>query len=99
MLTSSATLIPKESIPSLRFEKKECLPNEADRIDRKMNLEKAVILGNTYKKKVRITFETETGAKIVETTVWAVTERNILLKSGVYLPIGAIIDVDLYTPS
>ena len=95
----TATLIPKEAISNLRFDKAEHLESEAERIERKHNLEKAVVLGNSYKKKVRIVFQTTLGLRAVETTIWAVTEKNILLKSGVYIPISNIVEVDLYTPS
>ncbi len=51
-------------------------------------------LGNEFKGKVAITFNTKGGAKKVTTTVWAVTEKYIQLKSNVLIPIKAIIDVD-----
>ena len=51
-------------------------------------------LGNEFKGKVTITFNTKNGAKRVSTTVWAVTENFIQLKNNIHIPIKSIIDLD-----
>lgn len=51
-------------------------------------------LGNEFKSKATITFNTTDGVKKVNTTVWAVTERFIQLKNNVHIPIKSIIDID-----
>lgn len=51
-------------------------------------------LGNEFKGKATITFNTTEGAKKVYTTVWAVTEKFIQLKNNVHIPIKSIIDID-----
>ena len=50
-------------------------------------------LGNEFKAKATITFNTVDGPMKVETTVWSVTEKYIQLKSNVHIPIKCIIDV------
>ena len=85
--------IIKESIPKLHFKNQDVLNSEFDRELRNQNLFKAMILGNTYKKKVTIVFETADGPKMVETTVWASTERDILLKNGINIPIRSILEI------
>lgn len=51
-------------------------------------------LGNEFKGKVTLTFNTKEGAKKVSTTVWAVTEKFIQLKNNIHIPIKSIIDID-----
>jgi hypothetical protein len=61
-----------------------------------MNLNRALILGNAYRRKIKLIFETTDGIKQVETTIWAVTEQNVVLKGGKFIPINAIIKVKVY---
>lgn len=56
-------------------------------------LEYAVRLGNEYKGKTIITFQSSEGPLTVETTVWSVTEKNIQLKGGIIIPLSSIIMV------
>lgn len=51
-------------------------------------------LGNEFKSKARITFQTEEGPKSVETTVWLLTDHYIQIKNGVMIPLRSILDVD-----
>ena len=50
-------------------------------------------LGNEFKSKATITFNTTEGPKKVSTTVWSVTEKYIQLKNSVHIPIKSIIDI------
>ena len=51
-------------------------------------------LGNEFKSKATIVFQTADGPKRIETTVWSLTERYIQIKSGVLIPLKSIIEVD-----
>jgi len=51
-------------------------------------------LGNEFKAKATITFNTTEGHKRVTTTVWAVTEKYIQLKNNIHIPIKCIVDID-----
>jgi len=53
----------------------------------------ATRLGNEFKGKTAITFQTTDGSKTVETTVWSVTEHYIQLKGGINIPLKSIIDI------
>jgi hypothetical protein len=53
----------------------------------------AVRLGNEYKGKTNITFETTYGPCEVETTVWSVTDDYLQLKGGTLIPLSSIINV------
>lgn len=50
-------------------------------------------LGNGYKGKVSIEFNTVDGPKRVNTTIWSVTEKYIQLKNNVHIPIKSIIEI------
>jgi len=88
------TLIEKESIAECNFAKEDVLSDESLRQLRYEQLEKAEILGNNYKRKVRITFKTEENETLnIETTIWAVGKDYIELKAGIMIPIRAILDI------
>lgn len=53
----------------------------------------AVRLGNEFKGKTAISFNTTEGERTVETTVWSLTDRYIQLKGGILIPLASITDV------
>jgi hypothetical protein len=95
MIASAVREIAKEQIPQLHFVEREVLFNDDDKKSRKNELYKAMLLGNLNKAKSKITFATQNGLRKVETTVWAVDEKEVLLKYGFFIPIHSIIRVDL----
>lgn len=56
-------------------------------------VDRAVVLGNGSKSKVKILFQTKEGLRMVHTTVWAATEEYIILKGGRSIPMDAILDI------
>ena len=85
----SENLIEKEEIRNLTI-----VAAEEDRSNFwKEKLEYAVRLGNEFKSKTNITFNTSEGPKTVETTVWSLTENYIALKAGILIPLNSLIDV------
>ena len=91
--------VRKENIPTLHFDSHEVLGTDFEKQQRRENLYKAMVLGNTYKKKVTIRFETDEGSKEVQTTIWAATDDSVLLKGGIHIPIRCIREVNLYRPA
>lgn len=87
--------INKEAIPQMEFPSSEVLSSEFEKEMRNENLFKAMIMGNTYKKKVKIIFDTIDGTKVVKTTIWASTENDILLKNGINIPINSIREIEI----
>ena len=84
-----ATFIAKEQIPEYRI-----VPAFVDRSSVWLNqLQYSCRLGNEFKGKTVITFETTQGPKTVETTVWSVTDNHVTLKGGVYIPLNSVIDL------
>lgn len=60
----------------------------------KTKLDEAQRLGNEFKSKAVITFNTTIGPKRVDTTIWSVTEKYIQLKNNVHIPLKSLIDID-----
>ena len=85
-----ATAIAKEEIPLYHI-----VPAFVDRSDYwTEQLQYATRLGNEFKGKTSITFETKEGPKTVTTTVWSVTDRFLQLKGGMTIPLHSVIEVD-----
>ncbi len=82
--------IEKEKIEGLRFPQTEVLVDKDKIAERTENLKRALVLGNMEHGKARIYFEDDTSQKVVETTVWGVTDKRIILKHGVVIPIHRV---------
>ena len=95
-VTVTPTVVAKESIGTLSFPRLEVLQTEDAIKVRAHALDRAIRLGNNQKRKVKIVFEDSSGTKMTETTIWAVTERNILLKGGIFIPINRIHSINPY---
>ena len=92
-MTPDIEIIAKEDISKFHFVHKEVLPDVEDRRLRFADLNKAMILGNSHKSKVKIVFQTEEGIKAVETTIWSVDEDEVSLKGGINIPMQSIKEV------
>jgi len=82
--------IEKESIHSLKFPASEVLNDSTAISQRHSDLNRALALGNLEHGKTRIFFEDNQSKKVVETTVWGVTDDVVILKKGVGIPIKRI---------
>jgi uncharacterized protein (UPF0248 family) len=92
----TTTIVAKEIITQLTFPKSDVLLSENKQSERKRQVIKAMKLGNNKKHKVKIIFEDLEGLKKVETTIWGVTEKNIILKQGALIPIHRIHEIKFY---
>jgi hypothetical protein len=82
--------IDKEAISGLRFPENEVLKDPNSIVDRNLALNRALSLGNLEHSKARIYFEDDTSLKMVETTVWGLTDKRVILKQGIVIPINRI---------
>lgn len=81
--------IAKEEIPLYRI-----IPAFVDKSEQwRKEIEYAVRLGNEFKGKTAITFETTQGPKEVETTVWSLADGYLQLKGGMLIPLQSIINI------
>lgn len=87
------TSILKENLHMMHFATDEVLTDAAERNHSKFLLDKALMLGNDFKQKVKIVFKADRGIYAVETTVWAVTDSHVELKAGKDMPIKCIPEV------
>lgn len=83
-------LINKEDVKDYHFLK---VDEGASKVT-KEKLERALRLGNEFKGKTRITFLTDKGAKMIETTVWTLNENHIQIKGSVSIPLKSLIDLE-----
>ncbi|MBD3636409.1 MAG: hypothetical protein HUJ25_03630 [Crocinitomicaceae bacterium] len=86
-------VITKDLIHHLHFPKEEVLNSSFDKNVRNKDLEQAIVLGNVYHSKVAILFEDIEGQKKVETTIWGVTDKAVILKGDIMIPIHRIIRI------
>ena len=90
MLSTSFKLIEKEKIEDLKFPASDVLSDNSKIRDRHRDLNRALSLGNLEHTKIKIFFEDDTSCKMVETTVWGVTDKRVILKQGVVIPINRV---------
>lgn len=94
-MQTPVALVLKEQLPGLvSLNSEDVLKTEQEQKYRARMLYMAMILGNGYKNKVKITFESIDGPKKVDTTVWATTDTSVLLKGGISLPVCTIYSVE-----
>jgi hypothetical protein len=82
--------IEKETIQLLSFPQSDVLETLEEMQQRHLDLYRALALGNLEHSKIRIYFEDNQSKKVVETTVWAVTDQRVILKQGHSIPINRI---------
>ena len=87
--------VDKENISGLKFPESDVLKTRDDMKMRVTNLERALKLGNLEHNKIKIVFEDSECIKEVNTTVWGVTDKRVILKQGVVIPIHRIHQVEV----
>lgn len=92
-MTINYEIIEKENIETLKFPHNEVLNDETAISQRKNELERALSLGNLEHSKIQIYFQDDLSQKMVETTVWALTDESVVLKKGVGIPINRILKI------
>jgi hypothetical protein len=89
-MNANFEIIEKESIESLRFPEADVLEDKEEIHLRDSELNRALSLGNLEHSKIKIYFEDDTSKKVVETTIWGITDKRVILKQGVVIPISRI---------
>lgn len=95
MNTGEFIEVEKENVANLHFPMEEILRNSGQKEARQQGIDRAISLGNLEHYKVKIYFADDEGEKVVHTTIWGVTDRAILLKQNVVLPIHRIIKLEI----
>lgn len=95
MILTGFELVQKEEVAGFHFPKEEVLKKESEIAARRKSLKTAISLGNLEHEKVRIYFSDNEGNKYVETTIWGLTDHEIVLKQNVVLPIQRVIKLEI----
>lgn len=94
-LQSQVYKTQKEFLYLLKFDKKDVLEDRTEQKLRFHELYRGMQLGNLYKNKVLITFKDSLdNLLMVNTTIWGLTQKSIILKKGVTIPIHSILKVE-----
>jgi len=83
----------KNKINELLFPSEEVLHSKKEIQQRTRDIERAILLGNNYKTKVKIIFEDNEGIKQIKTTIWGITDKWILLNKALVIPIHRIHEI------
>lgn len=86
-------VIDKEALQSLRFPDEDVLHDKDAVKARHDDLQRALTLGNLERSKIKIYFEDDTSSKVVDTTVWGLTDKRVILKQGAVIPIHRVYKV------
>lgn len=89
-MTDGFNIIDKEDVALLKFPQTDVLTDDQEIKTRLSEINRALSLGNLEHSKIKIFFEDTESKKVVDTTVWAVTDKNVILKQGVMIPINRI---------
>src|SRR5882672_6033850 len=89
----SHPLVAKEQIPSQLFKGEDVLKNNEEKKDRLSKLQHAFQSNRRSYSKAKIVFDTITETLVVIDHVWELTDKNVLLKGGITLPISSIREV------
>lgn len=95
MNTATYERIEKEQITNLKFPSSEVLKDTEEIKERENELNRALALGNLENIKMKIYFEDDSSLKMVETTVWGVTDKRVILKQGTVIPINRVHKISL----
>lgn len=90
METTQYQLIDKEAVDNLHFPENDVLTSAESKAERATDLKTAMTLGNLEHTKIRIYFEDDTSFKVVDTTVWGITDKRVILKQGLVIPINRV---------
>lgn len=86
-------VIDKEAVTGLRFPDTDVLTDKEEIKQRAADLQRCLSLGNLEHSKIKIYFEDDTSPKVVDTTVWGLTDKRVILKQGIVIPIHRVTKV------
>ena len=90
ILAQAPQYIEKEEVSELTFPRVDVIGTMAKRMIRSSTVLQAMRLGNLDRFKVKIIFEDDEDVKMVDTTIWSVTEKMLVLKAGIMIPVHRV---------
>ncbi|MBS1646356.1 MAG: hypothetical protein JST67_03325 [Bacteroidetes bacterium] len=85
--------IEKEAIAGLHFPEADVLKEKEIIKQRTADLERCLSLGNLEHHKIKIYFEDDASSKVVDTTVWGLTDKRVILKQGITIPVHRVVKI------
>ncbi len=83
-----------EEVRKLKFPEEDVLNDVEAKFQRQRDLQKATVLGNSYKQKVIVFFKDDESKKHLITTIWQSTSDHISFKNGNVLPVKSILKIE-----
>ena len=81
-------------LSSIQFKNEDVLNSFSEQSERLKMLTIAMKLGNNHKQKVRIRFmNTNDQIMEIKAKVWSVTEKYVILRNSITIPIASILEV------
>jgi hypothetical protein len=91
----AARILQQEQLLTVAFKNDNNLYVQEQIKMKDQKLYMAMLMGNNYYNNVRIIFNTEEGESEIISRVWARTDKFIVLRGGVFIPINSVIDIIL----
>lgn len=86
--------VKKESQEKLlRFPKIDVLEHRIDQVNDALNLKRAFFTENLNRTRLKIFFNDHSGLQKVETSVWTISKKAIILKNNTVIPLSDIVAV------
>lgn len=93
-MSANIQTVKRTEIKSLKFPKEDVLNNKNEKICRFVELHKALYLNDLKRDKIKIVFSDDTtNLKKIETTIKAVTQKAVVLKNSIVIPVARIVSV------
>jgi hypothetical protein len=86
--------IKPERVNTLKFTETDVLQEKESILQRQRDLQKAMVLGNSFKQKVILMFKDGSSKKHTITTVWHSNSEHISLKGGIVLPVKSVYKIE-----
>lgn len=87
------TQVAEKQTKVLKFPQVNILEEGIEQVNRSLELKRGFFVENLTKEEVKIFFTDSTGLKEVAATHWALTDKAIVLKQSIVIPLAKIVAV------
>lgn len=87
------TQVAEKQTKVLKFPKVDILEEGIEQVNRSLELKREFFVDNSKKEEVKIFFTDSTGLKEVDATYWTLTDKAIVLKQSIVIPLAKIVAV------
>ena len=93
MFFKKTKVVKEDQEKLLRFPQINVLEHRIDQVNDALNLKRAFFIENLNKTRLKIFFTDHSGLQKVETSVWTISEKAIILRNNEMVPLSNIIAV------